>query len=237
MFARKKENKRSSLRDHSGLGALAAYVLTPSPTKASQVGIEPSLDVHRYQKGLEPAQSPKPTRAGAKELFYSSGSTNTTAESSLSSVQPTRLNRTGDKSSFTLSDHDNVYIDRNAARKGYRVVSYKITKSGKRKVFDILDGKTYHCGAGVQRRITDNAIVFATKQEALSERFPSNQVKHNCDLRTKCSRVFKLTTILFRPKYAQQFEASKAGNGRHPRMLLSFGKLYYLLLLTPFLRL
>eukprot|EP01032_Pedospumella_encystans_P017394 gene17394-19818_t len=184
---------KSSLRDHSGLGALAAYVLTPSPTKSSQVGIEPSLDVYRYQKGLEPTQPPKPTRAGAKELFYSSASTNTTAESSLSSVQPTRLNRTGDKSSFTLSDHDNVYIDRNAARKGYRVVSYKTTKSGKRKVFDILDGKTYHCGAGVQRRITDNAIVFASKQEALSERFPSNQ-----------------------------FEASKGGNGRHPRMLLSF---------------
>lgn len=177
MFARQKENKKSSLRDHSGLGALAAYVLTPSPTKSSQVGIEPSLDVHRYQKGLEPTQPPKPTRAGAKELFYSSASTNTTAESSLSSVQPTRLNRTGDKSSFTLSDHDNVYIDRNAARKGYRVVSYKTTKSGKRKVFDILDGKTYHCGAGVQRRITDNAIVFASKQEALSERFPSNQVQ------------------------------------------------------------
>lgn len=185
MFARQKEKKKSSLRDHSGLGALAAYVLTPSPTKASQVGIEPSLDVHLYQKGLEPAQAPKPTRAGAKELFYSSASTNTTAESSLSSTQPTRLNRTGDKSSFTLSDHDNVYIDRNAARKGYRVVSYKITKSGKRKVFDILDGKPYHCGAGVQRRITDNAIVFATKQEALSERFPSNQVKHNCDLPTR----------------------------------------------------
>lgn len=176
MFAKHKEKKKPTSRDHSGLGGLAAYVLTPSPTKASQVGIEPSIDVQRYQKGIEPFSPPKPTRVGVDELFSASSSSHTTAESSLSSVQPARLHRTGDKTSFFLSDHDNVYIDRNAARKGYRVVSYKTTKSGKRKVFDVLDGKTYYCGSGLQRRITDNAIVFTSKQEALSERFPSNQV-------------------------------------------------------------
>lgn len=198
MFARVKSKRRRSPRDHSGLGGLAAYVLTPSPTKQSQVGIEPlpSAEVRQYQKGIEPFSPAKPTRNGADELFSrTTSSSMTTAESTSSTIQPARIQKTGDKSSYWLSDHDNFYIDRNAARKAYRVVSYKTTKTGKRKVFDILDGKTYHCGTGVQRRITDNAIVFASRSEALSERFPHNQ-----------------------------HDASKSGNGRYARMLVSFGK-------------
>lgn len=198
MFARVKSKRRRSPRDHSGLGGLAAYVLTPSPTKQSQVGIEPlpSAEVRQYQKGIEPFSPAKPTRNGADELFSrTTSSSMTTAESTSSTIQPARIQKTGDKSSYWLSDHDNFYIDRNAARKAYRVVSYKTTKTGKRKVFDILDGKAYHCGTGVQRRITDNAIVFASRSEALSERFPHNQ-----------------------------HDASKSGNGRYARMLVSFGK-------------
>lgn len=197
MFARVKSKRRRSPRDHSGLGGLAAYVLTPSPTKQSQVGIEPlpSVEVKQYQKGIEPFSPAKPTRTGADELFSrTTSSSMTTAESSSSTVQPARIQKTGDKSSYWLSDHDDFYIDRGAARKAYRVVSYKTTKTGKRKVFDILDGKTYHCGTGVQRRITDNAIVFPSRSEALSERFPHNQ-----------------------------HDASKSGNGRYARMLVSFG--------------
>jgi hypothetical protein len=88
-----------------------------------------------------------------------------------------RTMKTGDANSYWLSSNDNVYLDRRTAVKGYRVVSYrKMKRGGKRVVFDILDGKPYYCGVGVQKRITENAIVFATKEEALSERFPSNQV-------------------------------------------------------------
>ncbi len=170
MFARVK--RRRSPREHSGIGELAAYILTPS--KSAQVGIEPF-------------SPPKPSKIGADEVFSTAANSRTTEESydSRSKHQLSQFEKTGGKSSYHLSDHDDLYIDRKAARRGYRVVSYKTTKSGKRKVFDILDGKTYHCGTGVQRRITDNAITFATKQEALSERFPSNQVNYHREINTK----------------------------------------------------
>lgn len=147
MFGKPKSQRSPRLQ--AGLGNLAGFVLSPS--KLSSVGID--------------------------ELM----STNTTVETEDSAQRTTekstRTVKTGDSNSFWLSVNDDTYIPRSASKKGYRVLSYKKTKSGKRKVFDILDGKQYYCGAGVQRRITDNAVVFQSKQEALSERFPSNQVR------------------------------------------------------------
>lgn len=159
MFAKAK--KKATSKQYPGIGNLAAFVLTPS-------------------------KSPKSSTIHAEETLSGTFATNTTCDSdSVEQQQPVSLAvqkmhrtiRTGDSNSFWTSSNDNVYIDRACAIKGYRVLSYrKLKKNGKRIVFDMLDGKPYYCGVGIQRRITDNAIIFPSKQEALSERFPSNQV-------------------------------------------------------------
>ena len=88
--------------------------------------------------------------------------------------------RTGDKASYWCSSSDNLYVDKKCSERAYRVLSYrKDGKTGKRVIFDILDGKPYFLCHGEGKRITHNAIVFETKSAALSERFPSNQVS-NC---------------------------------------------------------
>jgi len=84
--------------------------------------------------------------------------------------------RTGDKASYWCSSSDNLYIEKKCSERAYRVLSYRKDKTGKRVIFDILDGKPYFLTHGEGKRITHNAIVFETRSAALSERFPSNQV-------------------------------------------------------------
>lgn len=88
--------------------------------------------------------------------------------------------RTGDKASYWCSSSDNLYVEKKCSERAYRVLSYrKDSKTGKRVIFDILDGKPYFLSHGDGKRVTHNAIVFETRSAALSERFPSNQVS-NC---------------------------------------------------------
>lgn len=77
--------------------------------------------------------------------------------------------------------------------RGYRVVTYVEDARGNRTVKDILNGSVYFTGVGLQQRITQDAIMFSTKEAALAEKFPSNQVG-----------------------------ASKGGSGRLPRVLCCF---------------
>ena len=160
------KNKYSSPRDYIGVSDLASFILSPASSKSPN--------------SAKSAISPKKSSVGVEELISVNTASNTTSETESPSRSRTiqnPLKKTGDSNSFWLSANDNVYIDRAAAMKCYRVVSYrKLKKTGKRVVFDILDGKPMYCGVGVQRKITDNAVVFTSKQDALSERFPSNQV-------------------------------------------------------------
>lgn len=163
--------KKSSPREYPGVGNLAAFILSPTISpKGSKVGVEDYLSATIASNAshttceTDSADGPTIFKSLPKEL-----------------PKAQRTVKTGDGNSYWLSGNDNVYLDRRTAVKGYRVVSYrKMKRGGKRVVFDIMDGKPYYCGVGVQKRITENAIVFATKQEALSERFPSNQVSHLC---------------------------------------------------------
>lgn len=87
--------------------------------------------------------------------------------------------RTGDKASYWCSSSDNLYVEKKCSERAYRVLSYrKDSKTGKRVIFDILDGKPYFLSLGDGKRITHNAIAFETRSAALSERFPSNQVSN-----------------------------------------------------------
>mmetsp|Transcript_17997 Transcript_17997/g.30263 ORF Transcript_17997/g.30263 Transcript_17997/m.30263 type:complete len:256 (+) Transcript_17997:130-897(+) len=177
MFARpKKKGKKKS----NGLAILAKYVNpSSSSNKIASLGEE---------EDKLPISSP--TSINANSI-----STMTTSET-VASTLSLASQLTGDKNSYTFSRNDNnVYYNKGSGMKGYRVLSYKKSKKngGQRIVFDILDGKPYHCGVGLQRRITSDALVFETKEQALSERFPSNQ-----------------------------FAGTKSGNGRLPRMLVAF---------------
>ncbi len=159
--------KKSSPREYPGVGNLAAFILSPSKSpKGSKVGVEDYLSAtiasNASHTTCETDSVDGPTILKSLPRSLPKGP---------------RIPKTGDGNSYWLSTNDNVYLDRKTAVKGYRVVSYrKMKRGGKRVVFDILDGKPYYCGVGIQKRITENAVVFATKQEALSERFPSNQV-------------------------------------------------------------
>ena len=147
MFAR--QNLRSTSKSYSNLGGLAAFVMSPN-----KVATEESLST--TQATTTTAES--------------------TSEPNARTIEFARSLKTGDHNSFWCSANDNVYVDKRSSKKGYRVLSYRKSRSGKRIVFDILDGKPYYCGSGLQRRITNNVVVFDSRQAALSERFPSNQV-------------------------------------------------------------
>jgi hypothetical protein len=163
MFAKPSRKKRS--KGYPGVGALAKYILSP---KKSSVGIDTEA----------------PVSASSTVATKTTVESNATASTLLSRISADVLVKTGDNRSFWTSSNDTSVIAKGAAMKGYRVLAVKTNKKGKRVVYDILDGTKYYCGSGVQRRITSNAIVFPTKEAALSERFPSNQVKHckHCSL-------------------------------------------------------
>lgn len=83
--------------------------------------------------------------------------------------------------SYNFASNDPVKIDSTMCQRGYRVLSYKDDLNGNRIVFDILDGSIYNCN--FDSKITKNGVMFDTKQNALSERFPSTQV---CQLSILC---------------------------------------------------
>ena len=101
--------------------------------------------------------------------------------------------RTGDKRSFQFQ-RDCVNISKLSAKRCFRVLTYRDLPNGKREVTDIPNGSVYYCKTGPQlRRITPYGVAFDSKDGALSERFPANQVG-----------------------------AAASGNGTTPRILVSF---------------
>jgi len=102
-------------------------------------------------------------------------------------------NRTGDNLSYSLNTHDATYIPERCSRRLYRVVSFKENSSGKRIMFDPLDGRVFSCDPGFTNRLSNNVVLFESKKAALSERYPSNQIG-----------------------------GSMGGNGIYPRMLVAF---------------
>jgi hypothetical protein len=198
MFAKQKR-KSARKRIVGSIKQLAHYA---SPTKSSSVGVEHLSKDASADKSL---------------------STATTATSeSVNSALSLATMKTGDKSSFSISSNDqHIHIQRGVSQRGYRVLSYRESRDSVRSIFDILDGKPYYCGVGLQKRITSEAIVFNTRSEALSERFPSNQV------RTVSAQNQMLPAPLSYPLLIlpnPQFCGSKGGNGTLPRILVSFGK-------------
>lgn len=107
------------------------------------------------------------------------------------SESPPKL--TGDGRSFTFKS-EVITISKMASKRCFRVLTYRDLPNGKREVMDIPDGRIYFCKTGPQnRRITPDGVAFDTKEGAMSERFPINQVS-----------------------------PSKSGNGTSPRILVAF---------------
>lgn len=79
------------------------------------------------------------------------------------------------KESYHTVNHTQVYVNKMASVRGYKVLTYKESAMG-RTVLDILDGKVYYCGVGINRRITNDGIMFGSKSAALNERFPPNEL-------------------------------------------------------------
>jgi len=100
--------------------------------------------------------------------------------------------RFGGAESFSFSRNGGRYVEPTRSQRCYRIVGYKTGDSGN-AVIDILDGTEYACGHGMEPKISKDVVVYDTKEAALSERFPSNQVGR-----------------------------ARSGNGRYPRALVSF---------------
>lgn len=116
--------------------------------------------------------------------------------SSLDTPKSTSTTRTGDSLSYSTNANDHTHIPRICAQRMYRVVSYREDpKTGKKIIFDPLDGKMFVIGAGFVNRVSTNVVLFESKKGAMSERYPINQVG-----------------------------AAKSGNGHYPRVLIAFGK-------------
>ena len=116
-------------------------------------------------------------------------------DSAMDTPKSTSSTRTGDSLSYSTNSNDHTRIPRSCSRRMYRVVSYKEDSSGKKVIFDPLDGKPFSIGPGFVNRVSNNVVLFETKKGALSERYPFNQ----------CG-------------------AAKSGNGHFPRVLIAFGK-------------
>ncbi len=93
----------------------------------------------------------------------------------MSSKSESKITRNGDSLSYHINSHDNSFIDRRSARRGYRVLSYKEDAHGRKVVFDLLQGTVYNCGKS-SSRITQNVIIFVSKDSAIAEKFPTSQV-------------------------------------------------------------
>ena len=101
--------------------------------------------------------------------------------------------RTGNEDSFSFRKQF-VKIDKFSAKRAYRILTYVTKANGDREVMDIPDGYIYYCRTGPQkRRITPDAVAYDTKELAMSERFPYDQIG-----------------------------AARSGNGTLPRILVAF---------------
>lgn len=120
------------------------------------------------------------------------------SNTSLNTQTTSSTARTGDSMSYSFNLNDNSVIPVKNATRMYRVLGLKEDKTGKKTLFDIIDGRIYCQGFTYNNRICSNVILFDSKQAALSERFPANQAG-----------------------------ASHSGNGVYPRILVAFGKLLY----------
>lgn len=107
--------------------------------------------------------------------------------------KPAVPKRTGNEDSFSFRQQF-LKIDKFSAKRTYRILTYVTNANGDREVMDIPSGMLYYCRTGPQkRRITPDAIAYDTKELAMSERFPYDQIG-----------------------------AAKSGNGTLPRILVSF---------------
>lgn len=69
-----------------------------------------------------------------------------------------------------------TYVPKLSARRCYRVVTYRMTDSGRRVLIDLLQNTVYNNSS--QKKITNNAIVCESKKNALSEKFSPYQTGH-----------------------------------------------------------
>lgn len=163
------------IKKTSSINKLAKYVKKLSLNKQSSVTIERSNEdqVSSATTHLDPFSYD--TNSNLSTLTRNL--TGTLNNSPIKMKPIGKSIKTGDSKSYWTSCNDNVYIDKKCSEKAYRVLSYKKDPAtGKRIIFDILDGKPYFLGSGTNKRLTYNAVCFESKHAALSERFPSNQV-------------------------------------------------------------
>lgn len=194
MFARPKNSynrQASNGGGFQGVDKTFTEYITPLVSRSS---IEINNDVLEAQRRKDEAQR---KNASSSRLFNNTAaSSNRFTNSRSMGTADLKINRTGDAASYRYATNDKMYIDRNSAKRGYRILSYKEDLHGRKVVFDLLEGTVYYCGK-ISRRVTKNVLVFDNKQAAMSERLPPNQVGH-----------------------------SKHGNGLYPRVLVSFGKTF-----------
>ena len=108
-----------------------------------------------------------------------------TEESSVDTLRnqsaPTSPTRTGDFRSYFVSEQNernrNFYVDKRGARRMYRVLVCKENAIGRKLLIDSLDGKIYCDGFTYKNRLAKDIVLFESKTAALSERYPSNQVR------------------------------------------------------------
>ena len=192
MFARPKTSYNRHASNGGGFQGVDKTFTEFIVPLVSRSSIEINNDVREAQRRKDEAQRKS---ASTSRLFSNTAaSSNRFASSRTTGAADPKLSRTGDSASYRYATNDKMYIDRNAAKRGYRILSYKEDLHGRKVVFDLLEGTVYYCGK-TSRRVTKNVVVFDNKQAAMSERLPANQVGH-----------------------------SKHGNGLYPRVLVSFGK-------------
>lgn len=132
----------------------------------------------------ESFESPK-----ALTLRSPSSPSRTIKSSSLGTV------RTGDCFSYSFNGNNSITIEPKVSQRMYRILAMREDENGRKVFFDIIDGRVYGRSPGINNRLSKNVVLYESKDAALSERFPSNQVG-----------------------------ATRSGNGLYPRILVSFGK-------------
>jgi hypothetical protein len=121
------------------------------------------------------------SRKDTDGLYISSA--NTTAQSTPAySSNPTSpfsaksSYRSGVNITYKCNANDNIYLSKVESVRGYRVLALKEDITGKKILFDIVDGTIYNCGFSAASRISNFVPLYDSKNAALCERFPPNQV-------------------------------------------------------------
>ena len=162
-----------------------AVTITASAEK--QLLAMPPISPEKEKEKEKEEKTQSALQLNLEKLFDEGGATDK------EDLTPEKGERTGDKKSFAYTSN-HVMINKLAAKRCFRVLTYRDLPNGKREVMDIPNGDIYYCKTGPQlRRITPYGMAFDSKTGALSERFPVNQVG-----------------------------AAISGNGTTPRILCSF---------------